>query len=439
MSVFQIISLAVSGFLLVGGIIIFALYGGAGGNSSNVVGPVVVWGTVDTGVMGTLLDNLRQTDKTFQGVTYVQKKTTTYKDDLINALASGTGPDLFLVSQSDVVSFSDKLTTIPYTATPQASFESSFIDEAQLFETPQGLLAMPFTVDPLVMYWNKNLFASAGVAQPPRYWKEFLPLAPKITSIDAGSTVHRSAVALGEWSNIRHAKDILSTLFIQAGDTIVARQADGSLTTTFNTASAGNGTSQAESALLFYSEFADPAKTTYSWNRSLPNSFSAFVAGDLAVYMGLASDYRLLLAANPNLSFGVALLPQIEGNSVHATFGEMNALAVARNAKNPQGALTVALALAGAPAQTALLEQTGLPTVRRDLVIDTSNNAAGAVFVQSALISRGWLDPNPSLTDPLFEGMVESVLSGKGTPATSVSEAAQALSQVVHPVHDTIQ
>ncbi|MDO8548290.1 MAG: hypothetical protein Q7R71_01305, partial [bacterium] len=68
-----------------------------------------------------------------------------------------------------------------------------------------------------------------------------------------------------------------------------------------------------------------------------------------------------------------------------------------------------------------------LPPARRDVVIDTSNNAAIQVFVQSSLIARGWLDPAPAQTDALFKTMVDSVVSGLQLPGGAVAEAARAL------------
>ncbi|MDB5224928.1 MAG: hypothetical protein JWO43_550 [Candidatus Adlerbacteria bacterium] len=405
------------------GIAVFSLYGGIGGTNS--AGAVVIWGTADTETMDALLGTLRSQDKIFRDVSYFQKTSGTYTQDLIDAIASGQGPDLFLVSQSDILSFSNKVTPVPYSAVSQSAYTTAFIDEGNLFLTPTGALALPFMVDPLVMYWNKNLFASAGVPQPPLYWNDFLDLAPKITSIDAGSNVQQSAVALGEWQNISHAKEILATLFIQAGDPIVQRGAEGAPQAVFGLTPAGQATNPSQSALLFYTEFANPSKTTYSWNRALKLSRDLFTAGNLAVYFGFGSEYKLIAAANPNLSFAVAKMPQIQGSLVQMTFGQLTGVAIARTAHNPNGALLVAQGLASKTSQTLIAQQTGMPTVRRDVVVDTSANAASRVFVQSALIARGWLDPSPAQTDLVFKDMVESVLSGKTDPAGAVSQSSQ--------------
>lgn len=427
MSTFQIIVLGVCAALIMIGVGVFASFGGLLGGGS--VGPVVVWGTIDNDVMESVLTTLRNEDDAFQSVSYVEKNPATYDAELLNAMAAGTAPDLFLVANDKLHSFSDKIITIPYGLVSQTAFLTSFIDESELFLTSQGELALPFTIDPLVMYWNRDLFASAGLATPPKFWNELLAIAPKITALDR-SNVTRSAVALGTWSNVAHAKAILSTLFMQAGDLVVTRGQDGGLLPTLGS-TVGGGSADAPSALRFYTDFANPTKTTYSWNRSLPLSTNAFTAGDVAVYFGFASEFEALAARNPNLRFSVAQMPQVENSLRYTTFGRMVGLAIPRAARNIEGAADIAQKLVSARAITLVAEATGLPPVRRDVTFDTSANANAAVFAQAALISRGWIDPEPRATDEIFKTMIESVISGAAEPATAVGNAARALRQMV--------
>jgi len=427
MSTFQIIALGVSAALILIGVGVFASFGGVLGGGST--GSVVIWGTLDSTTMQEVLTTLRSSDEAFQDVSYVEKGAANYDAELVNAMAAGIGPDLFLVSSDKLHSFSDKIITIPYRLVSQTTFLNAFVDESELFLTSQGELALPFLIDPLVMYWNRDLFASAGLSQPPRYWNELLAIAPKITSLDR-SDVTKSAVALGTWSNVAHAKEILSTLFMQAGDRIVARGADGALVPTLGSVS-GGGSADAPSALRFYTDFANPTKTTYSWNRGLPVSTNAFAAGDAAIYFGFVSEYGALAARNPNLRFAVAQVPQVEGSLSLATFGRMTGLAIPRTARNIEGASIVAEKLVSEEAITLIAQATGLPPVRRDVSFDTSADANAALFAQAALIARGWLDPNPTVTNEVFKTMIESVISGAAEPAGAVSNASQALRQLV--------
>jgi len=428
MSLFQTAVVGIFVALMVVGVGIFALFGGIGGQGGP--GAVTIWGTLEQTTMDKVLGDLAQKDKSLQDVRYVAKKPGSYEAELVNAIAAGQGPDLVFVSQQNIGTLSDKIGVIPYSVVSQGTFVTSYIDEGQLFLTPQGSLALPFIIDPMVMYWNRDTFTGAGQAQPPQYWSDLIVLAPKITSLNSG-TVRKSAVALGTWDNVNNAKAILSALMMQTGDFITGRNASGALMATLGEKPGGASVAPAAEALRFYTDFANPSKTTYSWNRSLQNSGNAFVAGDLAVYFGFASEYRSIAERNPNLRFGVALLPQLQGSSARITSGTIQGLAVARGAANPQGAITVALKLTGAAAIAAVAQQTGLPPARRDVGTDTSASAAAAVFVQSALMSRSWADPNTLATDEIFKVMIESVSSGRLAPEQAVFEAAQGLRQLL--------
>lgn len=422
---FQIIVLGVCTALILVGIAVFASFGGLLGGSS--IGRVVVWGTVDADDMQNLLDYMRQSDKSFQSVSYVEKDPSTYQGELVNAMANGTAPDLFMLDDQSLNSFSDKILTIPYGTVSQSTYLSSFIDEGQLFLTQQGSFALPLMVDPMVMYWNRDLFAAAGEGSAPKYWNDFLSLSPKITSISTNAEVKKSAVALGAWGNIDHAKAILSTLFMQAGDQVVSRASDGSLRVVFGTTPSGYPANPAESALRFYTEFANPSKTSYSWNKALPKSSSAFESGDLAVYFGLASEYANIANLNPNLHFSVSLMPQIEGNSTRIAYARLTGLSIPKAARNPQGAAVIAQKLSGKDSSAYLSKELALPSARRDVPVNTSSSAAADIFTQSAFISRTWLDPNPAGSDSVFKEMIESVISGKAQPAEAVQNAQQEL------------
>jgi ABC-type glycerol-3-phosphate transport system substrate-binding protein len=217
---------------------------------------------------------------------------------------------------------------------------------------------------------------------------------------------------------------------MHAGDTLVVSNEQG-LYATIAALPEGSAEAPAQSALRFYTEFGNPGKTVYSWNRSLPEAQDAFVAGDVAVYFGFASEYELLRARNPNLQVGVERMPQIQGSTPALTFGRLLGVAVARTAGNPEGAAAVAQRLSAPEFAGGLAQARALPPVRRDLSDDTSGSAVAAVFAQSALIARGWLDPNPGETDALFQGMVESVSSGRSTPAEAVADASRLLDQLV--------
>ena len=106
---------------------------------------------------------------------------------------------------------------------------NTFIQQAELYLKTDGSLAVPFIVDPLVMYWNRDSFTNAGIATPPKFWDEFTGLNTKLTQKDVNSNIRKSAIAMGEFTNISHAREILGTLFLQSGNPVTYRDTTGAI------------------------------------------------------------------------------------------------------------------------------------------------------------------------------------------------------------------
>ncbi|MEN9613748.1 MAG: hypothetical protein RLZZ347_55 [Candidatus Parcubacteria bacterium] len=427
MSRFQIILLTLCVVFIVAGVTVFSLTKDA---TKSARGTTVLWGTIPDTQMQVILSQARVTDGLLD-VTYVQKKPETFDQEFIEALASGKGPDGIILSQDSIVKYADKIIPIPFTTLPERDFKDTFVTEGDLFLSDTGVLGVPFTVDPLVLYWNRDVFANAGLATPPKLWQDFLTITPKLT-VRKGvgdAVITKTAVALGEYRNIENAKAILSALLLQAGTPIVSMK-NGRPSSALGFRSE-QGFSPAESVLRFYTQFADPQKAMYAWNRSFTSAQQKFLSGDLATYVGFASELATLRVKNPNLNFDVTLLPQTSNDSLKTTFGQMYALALVRGSANPNGTIANFLSLASASVGSVVSETLHLPPVRRDLLSVQPTDPYKAVFNNSALVAKGWLDPSRSTSDQIFKDLVESVSSGRLSLPEAISEANNQLDAVL--------
>ena len=145
-----------------------------------------------------------------------------FDGELVEALASGVGPDAVVISHDLVTKHSNKIFPIPFTTFSERNFSDTFIGEASLLYSSLGFLGIPIGVDPLIMYWNRDMFASAGVSMPPRYWDEVLKVVPYLSEKDSSVNISRSAIALGDFGNINNAKEIISSMALQSGLSIVS-------------------------------------------------------------------------------------------------------------------------------------------------------------------------------------------------------------------------
>lgn len=404
---FQMVVLAVFIVLAALGVFFFATFNGAGEKSFE---RVIIWGTIDNTVMNPFIRDIKLDRPALNDVVYVQKNERTYTDDIVNALAAGVGPDLFMLPHSFLLKQEDKITPIPYDSFSEREFKDTFLEEGELFLNEEGILALPFIIDPLIMYWNRDLFSKEGISSPPKFWDELLTLSPVLTKKDNVGNIIESTVAFGEYRNVTNAKEILSAIFMQSGTPITSRGTDrvhSDLTGQF-----GYVTVPAEAALRFYTEFSNPIKTVYSWNRGLQSSRQEFLSGDLAIYFGFASELQDIRELNPNLNFDIAEFPQSRDSGKKITYGNMTGLAISKQSTNKQGAFLTATALIESESISLLSSATNLPPVRRDLLLNVPTDSYGGLVYVSAVISKAWLDPEAEETDLIFKDMVESVTSG---------------------------
>jgi len=428
MSKFQIIFLAIFIILAVIGVAIFAT--SSSSNNAQLV-PVTIWGTLPTADVRQAIDDLETADKTTFQATYTQVDEASFQSKLVNAIATGQGPDLILFPQDIFLSVKNLLYPIPYANYSQGLFQNNFAQAGEIFLDPtNGVYALPAAIDPMVMFWNRDLLSSAGIALPPKTWTDILSEVPELTNKDHNGNIVQSGVAFGEWTNVPHAKGILSMLMIQSGTPIVAiDQTTGKVSSALS-AGSSSGISPAQEALSFFAQFADPSKNVYSWNRAEPAADSAFLAGKLAFYFGPASETPSLRARNPNLNFEVAAVPQT-GTTNQATYADVYAFGILKSSPNISAAALDANLLTSDAAVTDIATASAVAPSRRDLLAVTQPSAYQEVFWKSALIGDNFLDPSPSATDNLFDGMVESVTSGAKNSTDAVSAADVSLSALL--------
>lgn len=387
-----------------------------------------MWGTAPQAEMRSLLEQMDTIQRGILKVTYVQKSPASFDQEFTEAVATGVGPDLVMIDQDQILSERNKLYIIPFATLTDRSVKDAFIEEADLFKTSTGYLALPFVIDPLVMYWNRDLFQAAGLSKPPQYWDEFNAVTSALNKKDDAGNILQSAISFGEFANVTNAKPIISTLIMQAGNPITVIGAADAATPDEVTAVLDKKFSSvilpAEAALDFYTQFADPGSLLFSWNRSLPSSTSMFLSGNLATYFGFASEFDSLQSKNPNLNFDVALLPQPRASSARITFGRMTGIAVVKNSPNLASAYSSLLVLIGNKSSGIFSTLDHLPSPRRDLLASsTPQDAALTVFNTSALQSRAWFDPDPQATDQIFSDMIESIKSGSRKIGDAIGEA----------------
>ena len=435
---FQTIVLCFFGVITVVAVIVFAKAPAKNANRDPGIvgasGEVVIWGTFPDNVAFSKEVNAFNSQYTNSfSIKYQFHDSVTFDRDIVEALASGKGPDVLLLPDDLILRHTDKIQLLPYTVIDQRSFQNTFIQAAELYMRDTGVVAIPFAVDPLVMYWNRDLFSNASVTEPPKNWSEFLALVPKLTKRDPRSfAITQSMISFGEYANVQNAKEIMAMLFLQVGNPIVTVQNNLPVCTlTSRNSEQLVPDADVMSAFRYFMDFSNPLKNIYSWSRAMPNSRDAFINGSLAVYFDYASAYNEIKAKNPHLNFLIAPVPQPAKTKTEVTFARMHGFAVLKTSKNRQTAFIVVQRLLDQRYAGEFTQAFNLPPVRRDLLSVPQTDTVNSVLYDAAIRGRTWLDPRPEESDKAFQSAIESVSSGRSSSEGAVSSLSTALSSLL--------
>ena len=420
MSKFQIITLFIFGFIGLLGVLAFS--GLVDNRTDTSLGKISIWGTLPKEQISNAFTQLEIDKKIDFGVDYKGYGEKEFENALINALASGKGPDAILLSDDLIQHFADKIYTVSFESIPARYIYDTYADAAEIFVTGQGVLGYPLVIDPIVAYYNKDMLATAGIVQFPKTWKEMISSIPGLAVRDTRGGITQGAVALGGYNNIDNAKDIVSSLLLQAGQKIMSWTDGGGISVYID--------ENASPALTFFSQFSDPTQEAYTWNSALDNSRRMFEASKLAVYFGRASEYDSIRLANPHLNFDVALMPQRGGAVRPAVYGKVYAFAVLNASANKSNAFTAGSILSSAEVLAGIAKGARLAPARRDLLGAGTTDPAMAIFYRSAIISQGWLDPDIVASEEVYRRAISGLLSGQSNSNSTASYIAGELGKL---------
>ncbi|MDD4901349.1 MAG: extracellular solute-binding protein, partial [Patescibacteria group bacterium] len=274
------------------------------------------------------------------------------------------------------------------------------------------------------------------IAQPPAYWNsEFLEDIKKTVKQDSQGEIIQSGVALGGSTNIERYSDILSVLMMQNGSVMM----DGGSSVLFNVIPAAlkdQNYNPGLEALRFYSDFANPAKEVYSWNKNLEESLILFAQGKLAVMFGYAYHLPTIKAQAPKLNFSIAKLPQIEGNTP-VNFANYWVETVSSKSKNADAAWDFIQFETKAEQAKTYLDKTKKPTALRALIDEQINDNDIGVFADQLLTAKSWYKgKDSSAMEKIFAEMIDAAVLNQEQTANLINLAAGKVQQTINPSGD---
>ena len=235
----------------------------------------------------------------------------TLSQELEQAAASGTGPDVWSIGSSfnGTASSLHEFYTIPPSDWSQFGGQASFVSKQLTMAGPSDSqdIGVPFESIPFVLAYNKALFAKAGITAPPTTWTQFVADAQAIQKANPGvnGAGFSPADPYGPWKPVWSYMEQLGGDFVNSSGT-----------------TATLASPQLEAALKFYFGLEDQyhvvPKADLTWEGS--QETAAFLAGKTGMTMD--AGYALLQQAQgtpvqndvafapmPNVPYGMTARP----------------------------------------------------------------------------------------------------------------------------------
>jgi multiple sugar transport system substrate-binding protein len=256
-----------------------------------------------------------------------------YYTKLQTTLAGGTAADLFWLSQEYVAGYADRGALLDISdrlagdQSPAANLADYYPAVLQTAQYQGKTFGLPWISQPVVLYYNPDLFSAAGVNPPDDTWTwdTFKDAAAKLTNKANGVY----GTSFNDWPPIQ--------MFVwQAGGEVISEDLKSC---PIDTPEAVQG-AQFYGDVIFNEEYAVPEATIKE------QGFGEMAkAGKVAMFFGgAADDLDYAHKKDPkNAVMKVALVPQ--GPKNRQTFSYVASTAIAAKTKNPDAAYQALLAL----------------------------------------------------------------------------------------------
>ena len=341
-------------------------------------------------------------------ITYVRKAKDTYEQDLLRAFAVGEGPDIFSIHHTTAIKYSDLLSPAPAEIFPATDFRSSFVDVVQKdFLFNDNVFAAPLYVDTLALYYNTDLFNSAGIVFPPTTWNEFEKDSRLLTQRRQSGDIIISGAALGGGKNVVSASDILAMFMVQNGAIMINE------TGKINLRMGGGQSGSVEKAIEFYTSFARQASPNYSWSGSAAeNSEDMFAQGKVAMMIGYASARDRIMKKSPRLRFSIAALPQPVNMVIKKNYADYRGFSVYKNSPSKDAAWQFIQFLTLPENQKYFASVMQTAGSRKSVIAEQQQEPSVKVFADQALSATSWLQLDHDVIRDVFVEMIEAQISG---------------------------
>jgi multiple sugar transport system substrate-binding protein len=390
-------------------------------------------------------------------INYRELRQDEFEKELIDALAEDRGPDIFTLHNTWIKKHLSKIEPLPEkTKMAYETIQKSLglkeekiieIKESASITAPQlknkfvdavyddviidgKVYGLPLYVDTLVLFYNRDLLNNAGIPLPPNNWSTLQENIKRLTYQDNEGKLIQSGVAIGTGKNVDRSSDIIALLMMQNGaqmtegrNVIFSSIPPGFTDRTYN---------PGPEAVRFYTDFANPGKEVYTWNKDFPVSVDSFAQGQTAMMFGYNYHIPYLeFKRQGKLNYGIAKMPQIEGRP-EINLASYWVHTVSKKSKNINEAWDFIQFMTTKEKEAEkYLNNTLRPTALRTLIEGQLENDDLEIFADQLLTAKSWYHGNdPQAMENSLIDMVESINNG-ATLRDAIDLATQKIQQTL--------
>ena len=318
-----------------------------------------------------------------------------YDTALLEALAAGQGPDIFMIRNTDLPKQANKIAPFPQTRITAVQFKQYFPQTAgQDFTLNQNVYAFPLSIDTLALVYNRDIFDQAAVPLPTSWqsWEDFTAAASKLEAKT-------------------ETNDLLYLLMMQNGTKL---SDTGKGLVSFASPSGAQ-------ALNFYSPLYKA------------EAIDDFSQGKTAMTFAYARDLPRIASKNGFLNFDVAPVPQPKNTALSISYPSYWSYAVSRQSANQMLAWNFIIAMTTDEIIAKdYLEKTGRPPALSSLIYKYQNDPALGVFARQALTARSWYQTDVEFINETVSGMINSFVKGGVQATEALNQVQSAINQFLN-------
>jgi ABC-type glycerol-3-phosphate transport system substrate-binding protein len=347
-----------------------------------------------------------------------------YDARLADAAKNNNLPDLFMLRSDWVPRYRDYMKQSPNEVFSTEDYKKIFapVTSEDLIYNNE-VYAVSYGIPTLGLFYNSDKFSSQGITDPPATWQELLDINSKLVTREGNGLVN-SGIALGT-ANISAASGIMPLLMIQNGATMTDSPPTKA---TFEKPGVDNYPSSSK-ALDFYTSFAKPNKSSYSWSDGFGNDIKAFENSKTAMIIDYPFRYTQIKNEARNLNFKTAKAPQVNPNSP-VNYTVYWAEGVSKNSKYPEVAWDFYNFMTSYEIMNIYTANTLRPASRLDLAKAQEQDTILGPFAAQVPTAKSYYKGNNAQSDAAMLQMISTALSGFD-PAIAVRAASDSVTKSI--------